>query len=488
MDRFWICYWNSDFRFFELPHMDLVPTIEEYEIILRLPLKEEVDVYLYKGNYVSRGKIASLIGLSSQQTELVSKGATQGWNKDLLEDHMISLAEKGDWEHFNKTLALLIYGLVLFPFTMGLIDQAAMDVFFAYETQKKNPVPAILADSLLSLEVCHQKKRGMLRCCNHLLYVWIMTHLYASNHMGYMPDPLRSFHRIPVKKLEASEWKGDLLTLKEEHFTWVCPWFHPRNTIFSCGDFLNVPLMGSRGCVAYTPTIALRQLKWTQFVPQSKELGGLSFQYAPDNMRQQAEVRAAWGKIKKKGEAELGKPRVTASSEYKEWRKARRISIPILKEVQHKESQSHETNQALASLTSQLEVMKAQMRLMEEKEERAQTEIEILKRQCQKKDMEIEHLKNECADAYENSTHVKKDQLKSDVNGLHLIAKHHREKVKEWIKTCGDMTEAVQKQVESLKIHVHEVNEEINSSPGIKLPWKIFKLVKFCQNLARSLM
>uniref|UniRef100_A0A151UEB3 DUF7745 domain-containing protein n=1 Tax=Cajanus cajan TaxID=3821 RepID=A0A151UEB3_CAJCA len=144
-------YWNSNFRCFELPHMDLVPTIEEYEIILR--------------------KIAGLIGLSSQQTELVSKGATQGWNKDLLEDHMISLAEKGDWEHFNKTLALLIYGLVLFPFTMGLIDQAAMDVFFAYETQKKNPVPAILADSLLSLEVCHQKKRGMLRCCNHLLYV-----------------------------------------------------------------------------------------------------------------------------------------------------------------------------------------------------------------------------------------------------------------------------------------------------------------------------
>nr|KYP31586.1 hypothetical protein KK1_048009 [Cajanus cajan] len=58
-------YWNSDFRCFELPHLDLVPTIEEYELILRLPLKEEAGVYLYKGNYVSRGKIAGLIGLSS---------------------------------------------------------------------------------------------------------------------------------------------------------------------------------------------------------------------------------------------------------------------------------------------------------------------------------------------------------------------------------------------------------------------------------------
>nr|KYP43127.1 hypothetical protein KK1_035459 [Cajanus cajan] len=235
-------YWNSYFRCFELSHLDLVPTIEEYEMILRLPLKEEADDYLYEGNYLSRGKIAGLIGLSSGRSYDIS-------------------TEKGDWEHFNKTLALLIYRLILFPFTMGLIDLAAMDVFFAYETQKRNPIPAILGDSPLFPEVCHQKKRGMLRCCNHFLYVWIMTHLYASNHMGYMLDPLRSFHRILVKKLEATEWKRDLSTFEVDHFTWVCPWYHPRNTIFSCGSFLNVPLIGSRGCVAYTPTIALRQLK-----------------------------------------------------------------------------------------------------------------------------------------------------------------------------------------------------------------------------------
>lgn len=39
------------------------------------------------------------------------------------------------------------------------------------------------------------------------------------------------------------------------------------------------------------------------------------------------------------------------------------------------------------------------MKLMEKREECAQTKIEILKRQCQRKDMEIKHLKDECVDA-----------------------------------------------------------------------------------------
>lgn len=51
--------------------------------------------------------------------------------------------------------------------------------------------------------------------------------------------------------------------------------------------------MGPRGCMAYTPTITLQQLKWTQ-VPNVEELGGLIFQYAlGDSHGQQEEVRMA---------------------------------------------------------------------------------------------------------------------------------------------------------------------------------------------------
>ncbi|KAJ1398988.1 G-patch domain [Sesbania bispinosa] len=44
------------------------------------------------------------------------------------------------------------------------------------------------------------------------------------------------------------------------------------------------------------------------------------------------------------------------------------------------------------------------------------------------------------------------------------------------------MAEVTQDHVATLTARVREANEEIDSSPGMKLPWKIFKLVKFCQD------
>lgn len=76
--------------------------------------------------------------------------------------------------------------------------------------------------------------------------------------MGRMPDPLQSFHHIPINKQKASEWKKDFSRFDAEFFPWVYPWYHSMNTIFICGNFSSVPLIGPRGCVSYTLTIALR--------------------------------------------------------------------------------------------------------------------------------------------------------------------------------------------------------------------------------------
>ena len=111
----------------------------------------------------------------------------------MLEDHLSSLAERAKWVAFNKTLALIIFGTILFPFHLDTVDQAVMDAFFAWDVNSKSPLPAILADTLLSVEFCRQKQGKTLRCCSSLLFVWSSTHLYASRHMGMFPDPLRSF-------------------------------------------------------------------------------------------------------------------------------------------------------------------------------------------------------------------------------------------------------------------------------------------------------
>ncbi|KAJ1397244.1 hypothetical protein SESBI_31979 [Sesbania bispinosa] len=380
-------FWSTDLRCFELPNLDMVPTIEEYGLMVRLPVKEKEVVYQYKGRYVDEKKIAKLIGLLPNQLKFEKRGSILGLRRTFLEDRLKVLAEQGHWKHFKITLALTIYGLILFPFTSDMVDQAAMDVFFQFEENGANPVPAILADTFLSMMVCHQKKGGSLRCCSHMLYVWIMTHLYARHTMGPSPDPLRDFDSVPTKDFDARGWIEEFSHTKDNQITRVCPWYHFEGVIFSCGNFPNIPLMGPRGCVAYTPSIVLRQLKCTQIKPVEEPLGGASFLYGTDDVGLLIEeIKSAWGDIKWKGEKELGKTRVIASPEYKEWRKARGVPPPTPMEAVHNEASPATLSQIITTMTSEAERMKAQMTFMEEKADAADLRITILEAQCRKKD------------------------------------------------------------------------------------------------------
>ncbi|KAJ1440773.1 hypothetical protein SESBI_01849 [Sesbania bispinosa] len=394
-------FWSSDLHCFELPNLHLVPTIEEYMRMTRLPIDDNIGVYSYKGQYVDERKIAKLIGLHPDQLKFEKRGAIQGLRKSFLEDHLEALAGRGSWHYFNKTLALTIYGLILFPFAPNMVDHAAMDVFAQYESQGLNPVPAILADTLLTLEVCQKKNGGTLKCCIHLLYVWIITHMYACELQTLFPDPLRDFGRIQVKRREAREWKKELADIQDNKIAWTCPWYSPYKVIFNCGDFANVPLMGLRGCVAYTPSIALRQLKRTQVKPMEEQLGGICFQYDVHDASQLLDrVRAAWKSVQRKGYDELGKPRISASQEYREWRKARGVPEYILREAPHGEGSSRSSDEVLKAMASELERAKAQIKQLEEVEESTEWEIDALKTQCKRKDEKIERLETQSERAY----------------------------------------------------------------------------------------
>ncbi|KAJ1440978.1 hypothetical protein SESBI_01656 [Sesbania bispinosa] len=75
-------FWNSDLRCFELPQLDLVPTIEEYQEMLSLPIMQKAGVYLYNGSHVGRKKIAELIGLPTGKTGFEIRGSVKGWKKN----------------------------------------------------------------------------------------------------------------------------------------------------------------------------------------------------------------------------------------------------------------------------------------------------------------------------------------------------------------------------------------------------------------------
>ncbi|KAJ1412723.1 hypothetical protein SESBI_20156 [Sesbania bispinosa] len=309
--------------------------------------------------------------------------------------------------------------------------------------------------------------------------------------------------------------------------------------------------MGSRGCIAYTPVIALRQLKWTQVVPDKELLGGVCFQYGMNN-KQHGRVRRAWEHIHKKRERDLGRARVSVSTEYLEWRNERRAyDIPVPME----RNECVDANTRLAqrsrswkekeveNLSTEVKKMQDKVKILEEEIAKVQTEKEDLEIKGQEKDQVIEqmqaHLQQAQAEAQmieqlkedlqqaqakaeshkslardysielmktkknENllegqikKLEIERDYLHREIKKLEPVeqqkdiwkvrAEHEQEQRKKLMKTCERMAEITQDHVTTLTTLVHEATEEIDSNPGIKLPWKIFKLVKFCKDISRS--
>ncbi|KAL2322303.1 hypothetical protein Fmac_026682 [Flemingia macrophylla] len=345
--------------------------VERIEHICALMSHEAPRVYTYRGAHITVDKVAALIKLPSHQSALVGSGNIKGWKLKLIEDHLSSLAEKEDWSAFNKTLALIVFGTTLFPFHADTVDHAAMDAFFAWDVHLRSPVPAILADTLLSVNFCHQKQGKTLRCCSTLLYVWGITHFYTSSHMGMLPDPLRSFSKIPLRRRYAMEWKDEVEHWSVDHFSWICPWFRPGDILIRCGDY-------------------------------PSELGGLCFFRESVNLEELHAICKAWEKPVYMGDRELGKARASVSIDYEEWRKRRGVPQPSTLLVPA--SADSELQNKVDALTKKLEIMGAQ--------------------QCKKKDQEIERLKNECADFNEEAIQAAKVQkLNSDSRLQEVTAK-----------------------------------------------------------------
>ncbi|CAJ1964649.1 unnamed protein product [Sphenostylis stenocarpa] len=121
----------------------------------------------------------------------------------------------------------------------------------------------------------------------------------------------------------------------------------------------------------------------TQISPSREELRGLCFFGDPCNVANSLAIWRAWERPVYMGDRELGKARVVVSSDYEEWRISRGMT----------------------------EIMGAQMRALEEKEQESILTIDGLQRQCKKKDQEIEHLKDKCVDFNEETTKMMQQDL-----------------------------------------------------------------------------
>jgi len=84
-------------------------------------------------------------------------------------------------------LALLIFGVVLFPNVDGLVDLTTIDAFLTFHDYKESSVVAILADLYDTFDQRSEKNRARIVCCTLTLYVWLVSLLFRQEMRHVCP-------------------------------------------------------------------------------------------------------------------------------------------------------------------------------------------------------------------------------------------------------------------------------------------------------------
>ncbi|KAH1212829.1 hypothetical protein GmHk_14G040920 [Glycine max] len=251
-------YYDQPLRCFTFADFQLVPTIEEFEEILGCPLGGRKP-YLSSGCLPSLSRIATVVKDSARGLDRIkqTRNGIAGLPQKYLEDKARGMANQGDWVPFMDVLALLIFGVVLFPNVDGLIDLAAIDAFLAYHHSKESPVVAVLADLFDTFDRRCEKSSARIICCLPALCVWLVSHLFQQDTRH--PCPLLS-HRSCTEK-RRMDWDQLLAGIGGRTISWFPLWKEGKEgVLFSCGRYPNIPLVGTRGCINYNPALATRQL------------------------------------------------------------------------------------------------------------------------------------------------------------------------------------------------------------------------------------
>ncbi|XP_058745833.1 uncharacterized protein LOC131618677 [Vicia villosa] len=296
---------------FTFPDYQLVPTLEEFSELLYLPIRDQMP-FTGLEDFPKPEVMASALHI--EKSEVVSNWETKSGVKGFLAKFLLkkarSFLKATSYQAFEDVLALLIYGLVLFPNPDQFIDVHAIKIFLA-----RNPVPTLLRDILHSLHTRTSKKRGTLMCCIPLLSRWFISHLPRS--------VLRNEQRM--------QWSQRMMSLSHSDIHRCTQSDKDLTIINRCGEFPNVPLLGIRGGITYNPSLALRQFGYARRDgPHDMIIKGYVFDYEDDPLNYRQRFIRAWDKVYKYDNKELGQRNSIPLEPYLRWlcTRAQRFIMP----------------------------------------------------------------------------------------------------------------------------------------------------------------
>jgi hypothetical protein len=303
-------FYDPLYHFFTFPDYQLVPTLEEYSYWVGLPVFDKVPFSGLEG--VPKSSVIATdfhLKTSDIVANITSKGGFQGLTSRFLFGKAFTFAEAGSTDTFEAILALLIYRLVLFPNVDFFVDINAIQIFLT-----GNPVPTLLADAYHSIHHRTQKGNGTIICCTPLLYRWFISHLPRSNLFKENPDKLK--------------WPQRLIPLTLADIVWYNASYDIRVIIDNCGEFPNVPLLGTQGGISYNPIHARRQFGYPmRDKPDNILLAGVFYHNGEGSSNMRARFVRAWHTVHRKEKNQLGKKLGVASEPYTQWVIARAAKL-----------------------------------------------------------------------------------------------------------------------------------------------------------------
>ncbi|KAA3481159.1 hypothetical protein EPI10_021547 [Gossypium australe] len=274
-------FWNPTYSCFTFGKVDLVPTVEEYTILLRCSRVQADKAYFRAANVPTFvKKLMSITGMNERwvaaKIQEKGEGKCIPWMslRDLILTHP-------DVKKKIDVFTLCIYGLVIFPKALRHVDEAVTDLFDRLN-KRVIPIPAILAETFRSLNACRRTGEGRFIGCTQLLLVDKVPYRVFSESYSALKEATVTTRRDDISE---QRWMEILQNLREEDVEWKAPWMVPDEVLYRCGNFDWVLLPGIWGAVGYALLLVLRQYKAKQFILVTYGLAQSEFSYNGDNYK-----------------------------------------------------------------------------------------------------------------------------------------------------------------------------------------------------------
>ena len=169
-------FWNPAYRCFTFNQQDLVPTIDEYTALLNIERAKSDRIYckaLTPPPFKKR--LRQILGVTEAWVDchVIVKGSSECISWASLKEVIINLS---DQRKAQDVYALAIYGIIIFPKTIGYVEAAVTD-FFSRLYCNINPASTIIAETIRALNFCKRTGTGRFIGCASLLQIWLLSHL-----------------------------------------------------------------------------------------------------------------------------------------------------------------------------------------------------------------------------------------------------------------------------------------------------------------------